>query len=351
MSNSKLSLHNFRCFESLTFEFQPGITWIEGNNASGKTSILEAVYLLTRARSFRTTIRHEIISKSKDQTIARLEFGKGQSLAAKITQKDVVFKAKQQEVRKTSELSKALSVQFIGPHAHTLITGEPLLRRAFIDWGLFHVEPSYLLLWKMYAKALKQRNAGLAAAVSDSVLESLDLQLILNGEKVTEARLAYIADLNKRYQRTLCQLTSITTSELSYRKGWSKELTFSDALSKARETDRQRRFTAVGPHRADLQVYMDSSPAKKFGSNGQQKMFAISLILAQQASVTNSSKLLLIDDLVAELDQHHSTALLRFLKDQDLNAIITSTSLPQALSPLVDKQFHVEHGMIKSVVE
>lgn len=344
-------MQNFRCFESLALEFQSGITWLDGDNASGKTSVLEAIYLLTRARSFRTSTRHEVVRKNQAQAIARLQFDGNKSIASKLSKAETLFKANQQNIQKTSDLSKALSVQFIGPHVHTLITGEPVLRRAFIDWGLFHVEPSYLKVWKSYVKALKQRNAALQSRASEAVLDSLDRQLISNGLFLTELRQGYVETLTKQYQETLSKLTAIDTTSVSYRRGWAKDLEFGEALTKARETDRKRTFTSVGPHRADLQIGIGEAQAKKFGSNGQQKLIAISLILAQQTFVENQQKLLLIDDLLAELDMTHSAALLSYLQQQNLSAIVTSTSLPEQLKKLVNKQFHVEHGTIKSVVE
>lgn len=351
MTAYKLSLQNFRCFESLALEFENGITWLEGDNASGKTSILEAIYLLTRARSFRTSKKHEVIKLEADYAIARLLLNKKTSIASKLTKSDVLFKANQQVVHKTSELSKLISVQFVGPHVHTLVTGEPLLRRAFIDWGLFHVEPRYLGSWKSYVKALKQRNAALQNRASDALLDAIDQQLVVHGLELTRLRTEYVARLREQHQKTLAELTNIVGTQVSYRTGWAKDTEFSDALNRAREVDRKRLFTSVGPHRADLYISIGASPAKKYGSNGQQKIIAISLVLSQQTFVRNEHKLLLIDDLLAELDITHSNALLSYLTTNDLSAVITSTSLPEALGERVNKRFHVEHCSVKSVVE
>jgi DNA replication and repair protein RecF len=347
----KLSLQNFRCFERLALEFESGITWLEGDNASGKTSVLEAIYLITRARSFRTATRHEVIRKDHDHSIARLQFDGNKSVAAKLTKSNVLFRANQQNIQRTSELSKQISVQFIGPHAHTLITGEPSLRRAFIDWGLFHVEPIYLGCWKHYLKALRQRNAALQNRSNDRVLDALDKQLVVSGLDLTRQRQQYVTALAIQFDSTLSCLTEINDTSVYYRKGWSKDSDYAEALANSRSLDRKRAFTSVGPHRADLQIAIGQSLAKKYGSNGQQKLIAVALIIAQQTFVDNGHKLLLIDDLLSELDVRHSSALLRYLDKEQLSAIITSTSLPRALAQLVNKRFHVEHRTIKSVVE
>lgn len=351
MTNYTLSLRCFRCFESASIVFPHGITTIEGNNGSGKTSVLEAIYLLARAKSFRTPQKSELIRREANDAIARLQFGVKKSIAVKVEKSRAHYKVNRESIHKASQLSQAISVQFIGPHVQTLVTGEPSVRRAFLDWGLFHVEPHYLDARKNYVRVVKQRNAALLSNASDRVLDSLDKSLISYAAALTESRQAYVRELNKQHQETVKALSPVNESTITYRKGWAKDAELSDALATSRQTDRKRNFTSVGPHRDDIQLAINGYNAKKFASSGQQKIAAISMILAQQNFVKNEHKLLLIDDLVSELDIDRCRSLMIYLKERNLDSVITSTGLPDQLLGLVNTLFHVEHGLIESVVE
>lgn len=341
-------------------EIAPGarINFIHGENASGKTSLLEAIHLLSLARSFRSTTIQPVIQRDQP---ALTVFGRVRNLTGQLTAIGIEksrdrtrIRINQQSVQKTSALAAVLPVQVINPDIHRILEQGPRYRRQFLDWGVFHVEQSFLPVWQSYHKVLRQRNAALRARSRPREIQYWNQQLIEQGEQLTTLRRDYVNAL-RPWLEQYCVALLGTSPDLTYQPGWNQELDLATALARGFERDRQQGFTGSGPHRADLSVRQDKLPVQQHFSRGQQKLLASAMRLAQLAhfrTVSRQTPLLLVDDLPAELDPDRRARLLDLLVTSGAQLFVTATE-----PGLIDvsgedgvKMFHVEHGAVQEVV-
>jgi len=351
MPLAELALENIRCIERAELALADGTTLIRGPNASGKTSILEGIYLLGRGRSFRTRnterlIRHDNatlrvngrMNGVVDQRI-RISIARGAPVAAEISGSSV---------RSLAELAQAFPVQVIEPGIHRLVEEGSPRRRRWLDWAVFHVEPRFIINWQRYSRVLKQRNAALRAAQTDTA-RAWDLELIRYGEAMTAERRQLLAVLAPYWQESVQRLAGVS-AQLRYTPGWNQDLSLSEALVVSFARDRARGVSHVGPHRADVQIRIDGRPAREVASRGQQKLLAIAMVMAQLKMLRDRTDLvptLLLDDPAAELD---TDRLARFVAEvQALRCQLVLTSLELHLESFgpAERVFHVEHGRVK----
>lgn len=328
----------------------PVLNIFVGPNASGKTSILESIYLLGRGRSFRS---NKNIIREQDDTlvvVAQLDDKHLKHIGVQISPSGFKAKYNGKIINKSSELATLMPLLMISPDADKLIQGKPSQRRRFLDWGLFHVEQSYFPVWQKFYRALLQRNS-LLKQKNLKELPYWNQQLIEYGERVHQYRFKYISELKGIFEDFVSQLISNETLSINYKKGWLKELQYDEALSISKEKDISLGYTRQGPQRADLLVQRENKNANAFLSGGQQKLAACALILAQAKLVNqrlSKKGVLLVDDLPAELDQEHRKILLDLLLELDSQIFLTTTDIE--LLKLHDKNthsvFHVEHGKI-----
>ena len=352
MSLQSFRASGFRCLDEVSFVPDPRINLIAGPNASGKTSLLEAIYYLSRGRSFRASGNRELIQTGSKQFML---FGDvlfdDQAHKAGIEVETGARRVRVDGQNATgADLANILPVQAIDPEIHNLVQGGPEYRRRFIDWGVFHVKHSFLDQWRRYQQALRQRNAALRLGESDSAVAAWEAELAAAGEAVTALREEFISAY-------LNLLSSIIKEKLpfavncSYRRGWSSEMTLLEALQQSRARDRAMGSTQVGPHRADLSLAVEDRRARYRVSRGQQKMLAATLVIAQIRFVTEQTGrelILLVDDPAAELDRDNRQRLFDLLQDvpgQLFIAALEAEDLPWSNEGLM---FHVEHGRLSS---
>jgi DNA replication and repair protein RecF len=256
-------------------------------------------------------------------------------------------------VAQLGDLCAALAVVTFEPGSHVLVTGGSEPRRRLLDWGLFHVEPDFLRLWRRYARALKQRNALLKAGAGDRQLDAWDAELIEAGEPLTRQRQAYLEQWVPALQAEAAELfPSGGDASLEFLPGWRREdLTLADALLLARARDRSAGFTSVGPHRADWRVDHTRIPGRQALSRGQAKLSALALLLAQaglHARLRGEWPVVALDDLGSELDRTHQQRVLSRLLDCGAQVFVTATEPLPALSALGagHLMFHVEQGQV-----
>jgi DNA replication and repair protein RecF len=237
-----------------------------------------------------------------------------------------------------------------------LVTGGGEPCRRLVDWGLFHVEPDFLSLWRRYARALKQRNALLKARVRDHQLDAWDHELAEAGEPLTRRRMAYLETLEPLLQTIAAELApSLGSARLTFQPGWSREhVSLADALLVARDRDLANGFTSVGPHRANWRIDYTRLPGRETLSRGQAKLTALAILLAQaerHAAVCGEWPVVALDDLASELDRQHQGRVLARLCDCGAQVFITGTEAPAALAGLVAEAgvFHVEQGALMVV--
>jgi len=375
MHLTELAISNFRCLDQVFLHPSPTINLFLGANGAGKTSVLEAIFCLSRGRSFRANSLNKLIQDETKSFVvrAKLQTDIKQQLALQATRdssgSSYLAKIDGESIKSLVELSRLLPAIIIDPAIHKLIEDGPKLRRQFIDWGVFHVEPQFINEWKRYQQALKQRNAGLKKGIPYSQLSTWTRILIESGTIIDELRKTYIQELSVDISDFAADLLD-SELKLAYRSGWAKDYSFTEALERSQEREQKVGLTVVGPHRADLIIQVgdlvlnseeeesDQFDNEKLSrknqfhrvqqrvSRGQQKLIASSLMLAQVKHFRDShqvSPLLLIDDPFAELDNQHSNRLLE--KIESLQAQTFITALNPLSHPVFDKatKFHVEH--------
>jgi len=232
---------------------------------------------------------------------------------------------------------------------HEFVQGSPEVRRRFVDWGTFHVEPSFLEAWQRYQRAVRQRNAALKGGGGGHALEQWTATAAELGEALSAAR--------ERYMRALAPEVAFRGSRLvgvpvrcRYTRGWPADTTLAGALARDLERDRATGATRAGPHRGDLVIEASSVAARDAVSRGQEKLIGAALVLSQVALHSGrggKSSVLLLDDPAAELDRNFLGRLLDEVSRLPVQLVITgldASGLPTAGS---HARFHVERGRIR----
>lgn len=355
---SQLELHQVRNLVEAMLIPSPGVNLIFGENASGKTSLLEAIHILSTSRSFRTVHIQHIIQREKPylRVIGKVTDTKGQEITLGIERdkESTQLRLAGETVKNASQLASILPVQIINPDVHKLLEQGPKYRRQFMDWGVFHVEQTFHLIWAEYNRILKQRNAAIRTGMKPSDIQIWDKGLVDNALKITELRNNYLEGILPVLREYTHRLIGFEP-EFTYSQGWQKDEALSDKLLSSLETDMTQGYTRAGPHRADLIIKHDGLPAQASFSRGQQKLLVGAMRLAQITHLkqqTGQQTVLLVDDLAAELDEDKRARLLQLLEETGAQLFVTVTE-----ANLVDisawdqvKMFHVEHGKIKEVV-
>lgn len=341
----KIQIENFRNIRNSTLHLSDGMNFIIGDNGAGKTSILEAINYIARGKSFRSKSVSHIINHQSEyfQLVATLETGT--VLGMRRTVSEIVARLNYQPIKKLSTLAKSIPLFLITPNTHELIERGPEYRRRLIDWGLFHVELGYGKVIHEYRRVLKQRNAALNA--NSKQLKVWEPVLIQRAEKVDYLRKDYIKKITPKFIHLFECLTGSNEISLTYHSGWKKGSLFSEQLREKRVVDKERGFTSVGPHRADVSIKVCDTLAREVLSRGQQKMAVIALVLSQAELASESYiPVLLIDDFSSELDAEYQFKLFQLIKESHSQTIITSVN--SALLEMVGdyKLFHVKHGVV-----
>jgi DNA replication and repair protein RecF len=326
---ARIQVTDFRCLRSAELELDPQFTLVSGPNASGKTSLLEAMYVLGRGRSFRTRRLETLIRTGAAHFViyGQAEVsGRHIGLGVEGTHRGVRAKLGGERVGTLAELAAVLPVQIIDPEVHRLIEEGPSRRRRFLDWGVFHVEHAYVDRWLRYQKALKQRNAALKAGQRRELVSAWDADLVRLGSWIDEARGRYVERLLSEARAIAESLLGMELG-LSYRSGWTRDVTFEEALAASWSHDQEAGTTQVGPQRAEIGIRLNGAGVKDRISRGQQKLLASSLLLAQLQLLPRldaSRPTLLLDDPAAELDADRLLGLIREVSTQSLQLIVTS---------------------------
>jgi DNA replication and repair protein RecF len=350
----RVQVTDFRCLQSAVFDLDPRFTLISGANASGKTSLLEAIYVLGRGRSFRTRRLEHLIRRGTEQFVVfgEMESG-GQRIPMGVEGSVTGVRAKISGTKASSlaELALMLPVQIIDPEVHRLIEEGPSRRRRFLDWGVFHVEPSFIGHWQRYQQALKQRNAALKSQQAPSVVAAWDPELLSHGEMVSAARSRYVELLAPQAAAIGRNLLGMDLT-LGYRQGWSRELSFADALGQSWGHDTESGATQVGPHRAELSIRLDGLAVKDRISRGQQKLLAATLLLAQVKLFPEDATArpcLLLDDPAAELDDEKLAGLIREVSAHAAQLIVTTLHGEFSAFGTPGRRFRVDGGQVMAV--
>ncbi len=354
MSLKQFRATGFRCLAETELTPDPKLNLITGPNASGKSSLLEALFYIGRGRSFRGSGNRELIQTGSG----------GFTLFAELQRQEtkhrigVEVALGQRRVRVDgehgtgSDLARLLAVQAIDPEIHELVHGGPEYRRRYLDWGVFHVKHLFLDSWRRYQKALRQRNAALRQGEPEAQVRVWDAELIQHGEAVDQLRSEYLEDFLPIFS-SICSDYLTFDSICSYKRGWDSNVAYQQALDDSWERDRSFGSTQVGPHRADLTLQVQDRRAKHRVSRGQQKMLGATLVIAQTRFVAEQSQddlILLVDDPAAELDRDNRNRLFDML--QEMPAQMFVTALEAADLPWADRgqMFTIEGGEVSALL-
>ena len=330
----RLDISQLRNLSKVRFQPSPQINLISGANGSGKTSILEAIHLLSLGRSFRSHKHKTYIQKESSECVI---FGLIES-ASDLTQSQPIGLKRElnglldarisgQKIQSLVELTQALPVQLINPDAFRLLEGSPKIRRQFIDWGVFHHVPAFINAWRGWQKALKQRNSLLRRGkISDNLLLAFDQELIRLGSEVNQYRHDYLDCLIPVFKQVLSNLNAGLEVNLQLYQGWDAQKTLAQAIDASRLRDIETGYSNTGPQRADLRVKTPHGDALDTLSRGQQKLVVSALKIAQGKLLIDSgnSIVFLVDDLPAELDKEHRGKLCQLLEELNSQIFITS---------------------------
>jgi len=351
MTISQLSLTDFRNLRSTTLDFDPRFNLVAGENGSGKTSLLEAIYVLCQAHSFRTHQLKQCINHDKSNFLL---FGRFSDFKAGLSKSDskLDIHVNGETVLRRSELVKRAPVNIVNSDSFALIDGAPQKRRAFIDWCLFHVEHSFAESWSEFRHALRQRNRLLKTRQDLKLLDYWDDHLLSPSLRLHQMRKQQCAELQKIFTQELTELLHGIPVEVEYRQGWPEGVELKAALLDQRQRDIQSGFTNSGIHRDDLVLTSQGRKVGEVLSRGQSKRLGIALMLAALRLVNQCSQqriILLIDDLQSELDLSAQKRVYQQLMEMDLQLFISNidSKVPEALVAKEVKMFHVEHGIIK----
>ena len=353
-----LRVKNLRNLEDVEIFPGPGINLFFGRNGAGKTSLLEAIYLLGRGRTYRGVSAGPMISEGRAalEVFARAVEDEGGSKAIGVwkNRSETKIKLEGAYINKLSELARRVPLQIITTQSHDLFLRGPGIRRRFLDWGLFHVEHQYQTCYSRYKRILDQRNASLRKGGGETIVWDEPLQQ--NGQKVHEFREHYITELIPLFKGIAERFFDIRGLGIDYYPGWPSHGDYLQTLRAGFARDLQRGFTTVGIHKADLKLTVGKHSADRVVSRGQQKILVSALLIAQAVLLkqkTGDAPLVLFDDISAELDRENIRRLLGLMHKQGFQVYANSTEkildgkLPEIFG--ASRMFHVEHGKVSLI--
>lgn len=368
MELESLTLKNYRNYGDLTLEFSDGVNVFLGENAQGKTNLLESIYVLALARSHRTSSDKDLIQWSeKEATISgRVKRAISDTpLSLNFSNKGKKARVNHLEQSKLSQYIGQINVILFAPEDLELVKGAPSVRRRFIDMEFGQMNPLYLYNTTQYKRILKERNAYLKRLqlkqTTDTVfLDVLSEQLVNVGAQILLARESFLKKLEQAAQPIHAEISDQReTLHLVYNSSVNFDekddlagvtAAFEAALLKQRAREIMMGSTLLGPHRDDLQFIVNDNDVAVFGSQGQQRTTALAVKLAEidlMQQETGEYPVLLLDDVLSELDANRQTHLLLAIQDK-VQTFITAPSLTDVARQLIHtpKVFHVKHGEI-----
>ncbi len=351
MKIKSLKLKNFRNYDLLYLDFDDSINIFYGNNAQGKTNILEAVYLSGTTKSHRGT---------KDRDLIR--FGEEESHIEVIVEKnsldyqvDIHLKKNSPKgiainkipIRKASELFGIINIVFFSPEDLNIIKNGPSERRRFIDFELSQLDKIYLSNLSNYNRVINQRNHLLKDLKDEQTLDVWDMQLIKYGNEIINRRNKFIRQINEIISSIHYNLTGGKEDiKLIYEPN-NGNISLEQMIKRNREKDIRIKSTSAGPHRDDICFLVKGIDIRRFGSQGQQRTAALSLKLSEielVKNVINDTPVLLLDDVLSELDKYRQNYLLNSI--HDIQALITCTGVDEFVKHrfCINKIFNINNG-------
>lgn len=365
-----IQLQHYRNYDALDLNFSNSINVFLGENAQGKTNLIESIYCLGLARSHRTNKDRELIQWQQDfARISGKVSRRGQSLPLQLSlsKNGKMAKINHLEQKKLSNYIGQLNVILFAPEDLSLVKGSPAIRRQFIDRELGQLDRVYLYHLAQYQKILKQRNEYLKMIqhkTPDFVfLDILNEQLATEGAEVLMRRQSFVVQLREwaspiqsEISKGREDLSIIYESKVDIEEHKNVEAVYQELLGLYRseqEHDLRQKTTTIGPHRDDLRFQINGRSVKQFGSQGQQRTVALSLKLAEidlMKKITGEYPILLLDDVLSELDDERQTHLLTTIQNK-VQTFLTTTSLDGIRMELLNEPtlFMIKDGRAEQI--
>lgn len=370
MAISRLHFQGVRNVSQVDCRPVDGFNFIVGANGAGKSSVLEAIYLLGAGRSFRANQYHHVIQHGEEQLMVYAELS-----AADVRQHRVGMQRNRRgelKVRLDGEnLSRLVDLvglfplQLLTPESSVLLTGGARLRRQFLDWGLFHIDKTFYGEWRQCERLIKQRNALLRNGSAYQLLAPWDEQLAPLAERIAARREQYLQALEP-YARAACERFLPELSlKFQYQPGWDASQDFRQLLANNYEKDRRQGYSLAGPQRGGFRVKVNGAPAEAVCSRGQLKLLVSALKLAQGQLLSEQMGkpcIFLVDDFAAELDANKRPLLIDTLVAMKSQVFVTATdqAFVDQILPILDavggpviprRVFLIEQGRLTTTTE
>ena len=354
----ELSIHRLRNLNSVKFEADASFNIFYGDNGAGKTSILEAIHILSHGRSFRNSRINPLIQHEQPKLWITGQIQVNRSmhrLGVERSKRGLIARVDGTNVKGILKLSKCFPTLALHPETFNFLKGDPEQRRAFLDWGAFYADPQFIDHWRLYKKSLKQRNSALKQGLNKNNISLWNEPLAESGEYINNCRKLYISNLSSELPDLMAKFKHNHEIGITVKSGWSDGITLNEALNSSLERDIKSGYTHSGPHRADLLVKLNTHSVSQYASRGQLKLVTVLLKLAQCSlfvKANRNSCVLLLDDLSAELDEESFYNVINVVRNLGLQCFITSINPIRQLRHInvSYKMFHVEHGVVEEVV-
>jgi DNA replication and repair protein RecF len=362
MSVLNLITQNFRNLTGNKIEFHPDVNFVVGDNGSGKSSLLEAIFYLGHGKSYRTSKVEHLACHDASQFVVSIKDGQEQRLGVSrnLLTNQTEIKINGERLSRLSDLAKNIAVQIITPESFKLFFGGPKERRRFIDLGMFHVKHNFAKQWRDFSRVHKQRNACIRSQQDIATLDYWTELFCQHSEQVAQSRAEYVEELIIELNLWLALLLPDFVGKISvqYLQGWHQKKSLSEVLKSNKEREMSFGSSLYGAHKFDVKFILKKTSIDMLLSRGQQKLFLLALTFAQAKLIERVNRvkpILLIDDVGAELDEHSRAQLSRAIEKLNCQVLITAID-ERVLEPLVPsienyKMFHVKHGEISAMNE
>lgn len=362
MAVARLITQNFRNLQGDAISFNDSLNFFVGDNGSGKSSLLEALFFLGHGKSFRTSKLESLVNYNETNFVVSIKNDKNYQLGLSrdVETGTAVIKIDGQRQHRLSDLAKHIAIQIVTPESFKLFFGGPKERRRFVDLGMFHVKHHFSDQWREFSRVLKQRNACIKNNVDASSLSYWTELLCHQSTLVSEERRQYTETLFKELKEWLSILLPTVSQHITvqFSQGWPQKKELAQVYIDNKERELQFGYSLYGAHKFDVKFMLAKQALETQLSRGQQKLFLLALTFAQTkliAKVKQVKPILLIDDIGAELDENSRIALSKAIECLNCQVIITAIE-KSVIYPLIQRKsveefnmFHVKHGEVLPV--
>lgn len=352
----RLRAQNFRLLGEADLPLDGRHTVILGDNAAGKTTVLETLFLASRGRPLIGQDR-DVCGAAGDHWSVQVTVEGQPDRPPSIVAMRYASRVREQridgDVCGQSALARQLPLAFLGPRSHAVLNEGPAHRRRYLDWGMFHVEPSFPDVWRRYRRALRQRNVALRVGANLGAIRPWTEECARTGSALAELRNRHLANLVPVLLETLQRVVGDAEWSVTLRPGWDDDQSLLAALIDRENEDRRQKMTTRGPHRAELHIGRAQHSARLRVSRGEEKLVVAALVAAQLRLMSGDDNpgIWLIDDFASELGAAAQARLADEMSRLGAQVLLTALQDAAALQALPYRRvFHVEHGVLRAVV-